>query len=765
MFGELVAGRRSLLAPEVTPHWLPSAAKAIDDGVLTDGKYIISSFSVGTGRPSSTYCGTWDASSQSFVNDTARGPIVGPGPFQPPESEYSATAARLCAGGAAANGTVFYSLLNGGDNARSLLAALYWGTCSNPTAIPSAVQAFLNLTDLTNGYTAMSVARNFAQAARELGIAACVTVATLDSNVQLVDLETFSSQDAAGGPAPAPAPLPGGGDARLPDGNVLYRVNWAPGTVQCLKYAPDSSSTMFVDDPSAPAWRASGSEQPNEQDIKDFAQEICDASKSPGQDILDALEAGGSEAQVAVAALTDDACNNSTARDAAFTDLFSKNEMNDPSTVLRYISSFVNACDAIGTACCFTVVVLDPSTDAVIDSRTIHTGGYGGRPPATQSPPGGAPPSPPELPPGASGLTLEQCKAQLGTASAGCTGSAIAPGSPCCAAVLGLGSECLAVLAQAASQPGGDPVTQLAVSTLFTQCGVVPGNGPPTPGLAPPSPSDAGGGCQGDPTQAFQSALSSCDVNNVAPGTPCCIGIQALGGACLAQVLAASNGDASVGFLVKGIAGRCQVDLGSPAPPYSSPPPAPLPGGITRIWWQSGVPAYCTTYSPSAGGFVNMTAPTYWNASGYSRPSKADTDPLISQLCQGASAGEAFTQGVGQGGEQALNWVAAFFYTNCPAIMDAFYAFNSNLKSRQPAEAVSYVQKFVEACQELGVGACVTVTSLDSSSGAVLGEVQVHTDVPVSGPATYQRRLHAQPRTQPAETQHSWRMQPRELPV
>lgn len=67
-----------------------------------------------------------------------------------------ATAARLCAGGAAANGTVFYSLLNGGDNARSLLAALYWGTCSDPTAIPSAVQAFLNLTDLTNGYTAMS---------------------------------------------------------------------------------------------------------------------------------------------------------------------------------------------------------------------------------------------------------------------------------------------------------------------------------------------------------------------------------------------------------------------------------------------------------------------------------------------------------------------------------------------------------------------------------------------------------------------------------
>ncbi len=78
--------------------------------------------------------------------------------------------------------------------------------------------------------------------------------------------------------------------------------------------------------------------------------------------------------------------------------------------------------------------------------------------------------------------------------------------------------------------------------------------------------------------------------------------------------------------------------------------------------------------------------------------------PLIAQLCQGASAGEAFTQGVGQGGEQALNWVAAFFYTNCTAIMDAFYAFNSNLKSRQPAEAVSYVQKFVEACQELGVG-------------------------------------------------------------
>lgn len=54
------------------------------------------------------------------------------------------------------------------------------------------------------------------------------------------------------------------------------------------------------------------------------------------------------------------------------------------------------------------------------------------------------------------------------------------------------------------------------------------------------------------------------------------------------------------------------------------------------------------------------------------------------------------------------------------------------------------------------------MTSLDSS-GAVLGEVQVHTDVPASAPGPSRRRLHAQPHALPAAAQRRRRLRPREL--
>ena len=60
-------------------------------------------------------------------------------------------AAQLCTAGAAGKDTIVSALLAGGADARNLLAALVWGSCSDPNAIGSAAQAFFqNSTELND---------------------------------------------------------------------------------------------------------------------------------------------------------------------------------------------------------------------------------------------------------------------------------------------------------------------------------------------------------------------------------------------------------------------------------------------------------------------------------------------------------------------------------------------------------------------------------------------------------------------------------------
>ncbi|KAL4437371.1 hypothetical protein ABPG75_004510 [Micractinium tetrahymenae] len=103
-----------------------------------------------------------------------------------------------------------------------------------------------------------------------------------------------------------------------------------------------------------------------------------------------------------------------------------------------------------------------------------------------------------------------------------------------------------------------------------------------------------------------------------------------------------------------------------------------------------------------------------------------------------------------QGGDQARVWVIATILAqaNCSAAEQLPQAFWGSIEAKDPNTVLVYAQSFVMACQELGIGACVTVTSL-SSAGAVLGEVQLHTDVPVPSPTTARRRLHLHPHMLP----------------
>lgn len=124
----------------------------------------------------------------------------------------------------------------------------------------------------------------------------------------------------------------------------------------------------------------------------------------------------------------------------------------------RYMTNFVEACDAIGAGCCFSVVVLDPETEEVLESRKIHT--RGGTMPVPSSP-GPLPENPPGSPPPGRG-SLEECKAMLQHVSSGCAGAEVIPGSSCCDAVQSVGGRCLAVLV-GAPKDGNDIIIELVL--------------------------------------------------------------------------------------------------------------------------------------------------------------------------------------------------------------------------------------------------------------------------------------------------------------
>lgn len=55
---------------------------------------------------------------------------------------------KYCALGAEAGPLIFDALSTGGDSAKTAIAALWFGRCSNPDAFGDAYKAFLNSTDL-----------------------------------------------------------------------------------------------------------------------------------------------------------------------------------------------------------------------------------------------------------------------------------------------------------------------------------------------------------------------------------------------------------------------------------------------------------------------------------------------------------------------------------------------------------------------------------------------------------------------------------------
>lgn len=110
------------------------------------------------------------------------------------------------------------------------------------------------------------------------------------------------------------------------------------------------------------------------------------------------------------------------------------------------------------------------------------------------------------------------------------------------------------------------------------------------------------------------------------------------------------------------------------------------------------------------------------------------------EVCKGSLAGQSLYDAVKSGGTEAQLWLGALLTAECNSSTEAFAAFADLVGEQDPNSAFSIVIKFVEACDAIGAGACVTVVSADST-GRALAEVQVHTSVRV--PSTRSMPLSA----------------------
>ncbi|KAL4422319.1 hypothetical protein ABPG75_008516 [Micractinium tetrahymenae] len=217
----------------------------------------------------------------------------------------------------------------------------------------------------------------------ELAALGGACLASLGSGLSADDLSTFNQLSRAcsaspaspGAPAPptsgGPAPSPGAG---LPQGTATLRLNTGE-TAACSAY---DAATGWSDLSNSSWAAASAYQKPAAADIQAFALQMCPLSEAAGPLLLQAIEAGGQGARVAVAcivaAVNSGTCSNETARAAARSAfLQAVVDLDDPERQIRVLQAFVDACDVMGAGACALLAVYSPDAGLVLFQTSIHT--------------------------------------------------------------------------------------------------------------------------------------------------------------------------------------------------------------------------------------------------------------------------------------------------------------------------------------------------------------------------------------------------------
>ncbi|PRW60009.1 GTP-binding nuclear Ran [Chlorella sorokiniana] len=279
--------------------------------------------------------------------------------------------------GSAGTPLLLDALKAGGEAARvAHMAFILYCEDGSDAGLTEAYKGLADAVVLQDAATAARVAQNYVTAAGENGWAACFTLVTTDpgsNDTVVLDTERWATP---GDAILDPAAVNGSaGDGVLAPG--LYYPSWntgMPGAAPlCSRF--NASTSSMEPDPSSPAVDGSlyDFRLPPQEIYQALLEEVCQAGIGGGHLLVDALSAGGDQAQAAVALQSLKlACLNGTSRQPirdAFDEFLMLAMRIDNTTLAQMAVNFGEAVEALGMPACVSVFATDASSDEVVDAE------------------------------------------------------------------------------------------------------------------------------------------------------------------------------------------------------------------------------------------------------------------------------------------------------------------------------------------------------------------------------------------------------------
>ncbi|KAL4458818.1 hypothetical protein ABPG75_013683 [Micractinium tetrahymenae] len=556
-----------------------------------------------------------------------------------------------------------------------------------------------------------------------------IVIVPLPAGVTIPGLPTAPGPPTA--PSPPSAPPPAVEGSTVPGGSTTTEVTrpaaapGAPATHLSTALEIGSTSTRCAvfnatsgnwTRPSAPIYDATGTTPPPDpQLVAQLANVSCNATDQWVSGLPAAVEAGGAQAQAAVLAFNQSACD---VMQPIVATLFGDNE--NFTAVKDFALAFVDAADAVGLPVCFSLALTNVSSGAVIQMHLIHTG---------RQIPLLAPPPLPDA-----------------------NGTVVAPSS----VVQQLQTQICQQPATAGAQlavaiPAGGQQSQDWTQALLSVDCVAPAGAALQAAYSAVSHDEAG-------LPAVQNFFSQLVAAADARGKPACASLA---------VIPATGPPTQYDFHSgKAIAGPGAPP--GPPPPVAAPPSVEPPVVVTVVppppsvlspvptqptnasvhMYMSLIVNSTTAICPSFDvkslrwGSATDGTPLAYNAAGNaSSPEPATTRQLAIQMCQdpsGAAAKlvNAMKAGSGQAQTAAAAVKQAVGTGSCsvdPVLLAALNIVNPNLDPGNLAAARGFLQAFSDAADAQGLAACGAYAIVDTSTGQITSQHSYHTGSTVAG--------------------------------
>ncbi|PSC76273.1 hypothetical protein C2E20_0687 [Micractinium conductrix] len=347
-------------------------------------------------------CRKFDPEVEEWVRDPASPKYDAAGDTQPPTGAVTNFTDTVCNEPRDAAKQLLSAFEAGGSQAQVAVYALLNADCADADAVSLAygyANEAINSGSPDDYPSLKAWFQNMVTAADATGLPVCISLAVYDPDdgkknggigrsqsvrhlLQATGTGADGQTGGAGGQGAgtgAPAGTSGtggGGGGKTPATASLYTsISAGEQKVTCDVW--DEGVGGWDMPRTAQEWTAKGTRQPKASDISQFTKQICDDPRGAGKALLDAVKAGGQQAENWVFALFNADCPQEEA--AAMTYQYAIDAVNtgDPADLQptkTWFTSLVKAADAVGIPLCASVALVDESDGSLIEQTPFHTG-------------------------------------------------------------------------------------------------------------------------------------------------------------------------------------------------------------------------------------------------------------------------------------------------------------------------------------------------------------------------------------------------------